>query len=312
MTITVLPMDATAGAPTYSALNARQAQAAMYGGPTGVFSARSGWRPGTPAATLAVTSSTWTVNPCSAVISPAATLYQGSYGWATDTALTGSVTAADATNPRLDILYIQVSDYSAGDGSGALSAPVLYLAGSATATPVAPTLPARSFLVGTIAVPKSGGGAPTVTLNQQYFVAAGAPVPVFSQAERDAFTPYDGFVVKRMDVPGRPNQTYDGTTWQGGMIMHAGSVAVTVAAGTIDGSTNVTFPTPFTHPPIVTATIATAVGNNSRSLTAHALNATTTGFVLDLQAIDGTGMVSTYSPTVNWIAVQMTPTTGAG
>lgn len=138
MTITVLPMDATAGSPTYSAKNARQAQAPMYGAPTGAFSTRSGWRVGTTSGVVSVTSSTWTLNPCSAMISPAASLYQGSYGWATDQAITGPMTAADATNPRLDILYIQINDSSAGDGSGALSAPVLYLAGAATATPAAP------------------------------------------------------------------------------------------------------------------------------------------------------------------------------
>lgn len=214
MTITALPMDATAGLPTYSALNERQADAAVYGAPTGVFSSRSGWRPGTPSNVATVTSSAWTLNPCSAMISPAASLYQGTYGWATDAAVTGGVTAADATNPRLDILYIQVSDSSAGDGSGALSAPVLYLAGSAAATPVAPGLPPRSFLVGTIPVPKSGGGSPTFILNQTFFVAAGAPVPVWSKAERDAFTPYASFAVTRMDATGTPIQIYDGANWQ--------------------------------------------------------------------------------------------------
>jgi hypothetical protein len=207
-------MDATAGAPAYSALNARQAQSAVYGAPAGVFSARSGWRVGTPNSVVSVTSLLWTLNPCAAIISPAAVLYQGSYGWATDQAVTGAVTPADGTNPRLDILYIQINDSSAGDGSGALSAPVQYLAGAATATPVAPTLPVRSFLVATIAVPKAGGGAPTVTLNQKFFVAAGAAVPVFSKAERDALTPYASLSVIRLDVPGAPVQIYDGTAWK--------------------------------------------------------------------------------------------------
>lgn len=178
-------------------------RAPLLGNPTGrVLGARSGWRVGTPASVVSVTSTTWTLNPCAAMIEPAASLYQGAYPWVTDQAVTGSVTAADATNPRVDILYIQINDSSSGDGSGAQSAPVNYLAGTAAATPAAPTLPARSFLVATINVPKAGGGSPTATFNAQYFVAAGATVPVASQSERDGFTQYDGLKVIRLDKGG--------------------------------------------------------------------------------------------------------------
>jgi hypothetical protein len=137
------------------------------------------------------------------------------YGWSSDTNVTGTVTAADATYDRKDIVYIQVNDSSAGDGSGALTAPVLYLAGTASATPAAPTLPARSFLVGTVTVPKVGGGSPTVLLNPARYAAAGAPLPVSSQTERDALTLYNGLQVIRLDLPGRPTETYDGAAWSG-------------------------------------------------------------------------------------------------
>lgn len=213
MTITVLPMDATAGAPSYTAKNARQAQAPIYGAGNGaVFSGRSGWRVGTPSTVVSVTSTTWTLNPAACMIAPAASLYQGMYGWASDAVITGAVTAADATNPRIDILYIQVNDSSAGDGSGLLSAPASYLAGTAAGTPVAPTLPARSLLVATISVPKSGAGSPTVTLNQQYFVTSGSPLPVVSQADRDTLTPYPGMQVIRLDANYR-TETYSGSAW---------------------------------------------------------------------------------------------------
>jgi len=151
------------------------------------------------------------------MIDPGASTHQGMYGWSSDSNVTGSVTAADATYDRKDIVYIQVNDSSAGDGSGALSAPVLYLAGTASATPTAPSLPARSFLVGTITVPKAGGGSPTVLLNPAVYVAAGAPLPVFSQAERDALSKYDGLTVRRMDLIGRPTETWDGADWVGAL-----------------------------------------------------------------------------------------------
>lgn len=214
MTINFGPVDATSGSPTYSGKSERQMRAPLLGNPTGrVLGGRSGWRAGTPSSVVTVTSTTWTLNPCAAMIEPAAMLYQGAYPWTTDQAVTGAVTAADATNPRIDILYIQVNDSSSGDASGALSAPVMYKAGTAASTPIAPSPDPRSFLVATINVPKSGAGAPTVTFNAQYFVASGGILPVMSQTERDGLTPYAGFAVSRLDLPGNPIQTYDGAAW---------------------------------------------------------------------------------------------------
>jgi hypothetical protein len=213
MTITIQPIDASAGAPAYTAQQERQALAPLLGGGSvRALGANSGFRVGTPTATVTVTSTTWTVAPCSAIIDPAYTTVQGAYRWSTDVAVTGSVTAADATNPRKDILYIQVNDASVGDGSGARNANILYLAGTPAATPSAPALPARSFLVATIDVPKVGAGSPTATFNSTYFVAAGGVQPVASQALRDAMTPYPGFTVWRTDI--NVLQMYTGTVWR--------------------------------------------------------------------------------------------------
>ena len=209
MTITFLQPDGVA----ITAQAARQGSAAVYGGGAGrPLGGRSGFRVDTPSNVLTATSTTWTLGPCAAMIDPGATTHQGMYGLASDANVTGSVTAADATNARKDIVYIQVNDSSAGDGSGAKSANVLYLAGTPSATPVAPALPARSFLVGTIDVPKSGAGAPVVTVNPARFVAAGGILPVNSQAERDALTKFGSFTVRRMDASGALEDT-DGTTW---------------------------------------------------------------------------------------------------
>jgi hypothetical protein len=147
------------------------------------------------------------------MIDPGASTHQGMYGWSTDANVTGSVTAADATYTRKDIVYIQVNDSSAGDGSGATTAPVLYLAGTPSASPVAPTLPARSFLVGTITVPQSGGGSPTVVRNPAVYVTAGAALPVESQAAQDALTQYPASQIVRTDDKYK-EYISDGTTWK--------------------------------------------------------------------------------------------------
>jgi len=212
MTITCQPMDATAGAPAYSAQNERQNMAPLFGGGGGVvLGARSGWRVGTPSNILSVTSTAWTLGPSSAVITPGAATAQGSYRWATDANITAAnnLTPPDATYDRKDIVYIQVNDSSSGDGSGALTAPVLYLAGAATATPVAPTLPARSFLVGTITVPKVGGGSPTVIRNPAVFVAAGGILPVADGSEQAPLTQYPGSATSRGGIL----ELSDGSAW---------------------------------------------------------------------------------------------------
>lgn len=231
MTITCQPMDATAGSPAYSAQNERQNMAPLYGGGGGVvLGARSGWRVGTPSNILSVTSTAWTLGPSSAVITPGAATAQGSYRWATDANITAAnnLTPPDATYDRKDIVYIQVNDSSSGDGSGALTAPVSYLAGTPLAIPVAPTLPARSFLVGTITVPKVSGGAPTAVLNPAVFVAAGADLPISSDTERASLTPYSDQIIWRTDLHLR--QRWNGTRWVGGRW----SLATKAGYGTYD------------------------------------------------------------------------------
>jgi hypothetical protein len=195
----------------------RQAWGAVHGGGAGrQLGGRSGFKVGTPSTVLTATSTTWTLGACSAMLDPGAAVHQGMYGWSSDANITGTVTAADSTNPRKDIVYIQVND-SDVDTSGAKSAPVLYLAGTpaptGTNTPAAPALPARSFLVGTITIPQAGGGSPTVVLNPARYVAAGGLLPISSNTERAALTPYDGMAIARTDYDGI--EIYDGTEWGG-------------------------------------------------------------------------------------------------
>jgi hypothetical protein len=148
------------------------------------------------------------------MIDPGASTSQGMYGWSTDANVTGTPTPQDATNPRKDIYYIQVNDSSSGDGtSGTPSAPVLYLAGTPSATPVAPALPPRSLLIGTVTVPQVGGGSPSVVLNPARYVSAGGLQPISSNTERETLTPYKGLAILRTDYNGI--EIYDGTEWGG-------------------------------------------------------------------------------------------------
>jgi len=167
------------------------------------------------------------------MIDPGASTHQGMYGWASDANVTGTMRAANSTYSRKDIVYIQVNDSSAGDGSGAINANPVYAYGAEDGTNAAPTLPPRSFLVGTITVPIAGGGSPTVVRNPAVYVAAGAPLPVSSVAERDALTTYDGLTVRRMDLTSDPLQWWSATAnkWLSG---NAGIPYVPIWTGVSD------------------------------------------------------------------------------
>ncbi|MGI5247762.1 hypothetical protein [Dactylosporangium sp. CA-139066] len=167
---------------------------------------------------------------------------QAPYLVASDANATGSVTAADATNPRKDILYVQVSDTDE-DASGSRAATVGYLAGTAAAIPSAPATPARSLLIGVIDVPKVGAGSPAFTGSGLWFVAAGGIVPVPSQAARDALSAYAGQAVWRLDT--NQVEIFDGTNWVSPPSFGARAVGLNSAMA----ATNITATTYTSVPP---------------------------------------------------------------
>lgn len=246
MAIVLLQPD---GVPI-TAQQERQGSAALYGGGANrPLGGRSGFRADTPANVLTVTTTTWTLLPCSIMIDPGAATHQGMYGWASDANITGTPTPPDAALPRKDIYYIQVNDSTSGDGSGAVNANVYYTAGTPNATPTAPVPPARSFLLATVTVPQVGGGSPTVSMNPYRFAAAGAPLPVYSQTERDVLVAYDGLIVQRRDLIGAPLETRKSGAWyrQAGSVESALAVSdgnFTITGGLVktvtDGLTQVT------------------------------------------------------------------------
>lgn len=309
MTITYLAPDGVA----ITAQQFRQAQAATHGGGANRrLGGRSGFRVDTPSNVLTATSTTWTLTPCAAMIDPGASTHQGMYGWSTDANVAGSVTAADATNPRKDIVYIQVNDSSAGDGSGALTANVLYLAGTPGVDPSAPTLPARSFLVGTITVPQSGGGSPTVVRNPAVFVAAGGILPIADNAERTALTGYEGLIVDQKDVDRL--YRHNGTRWA-----QVGSVelghAITGSGGTLAASPS------WSDLLVVTATSfggevtvgykVTLVNANSGAHRSAAIRVTCDGAEVDAWAFTAPFLTGIQVPIFPALDVSHTPAAGS-
>jgi len=228
----------------------REAQSVFMAGAstTDPFGARSGVRPGTSATTVTATSTTWTMGLHAGILDMETAVEAGPYAYAVNTAQTGAVTAADATRPRVDIVWVRLDDPAESDGSSVPAVVAGYTAGVPLAgTPVAPATPARCMVLATIQVPMSGGGSPTVIWVAPYTVAAGAPTPVYSQADRDAKfpVPYDGLAVYRLDL--HRIETYNGTAWvpasgSGSLYTASGSAVANVGAtGNIDIFFGVTF-----------------------------------------------------------------------
>ena len=184
MTARVWPVDAVSGAPAYSGRAARQSSLAPLlagASATRPLGAASGVRPGTPATTVAATSTTWTVHPFAGIADVETAGEAGPYGFAFDADTTGSVNAAHATLTRWDGIFVCIDDPAESDGSSTPAARVVYVAGNANATPSlgepgaasGPAVPARSVRIARIVVPQSGGGSPSVVWLAPVCAAAG-------------------------------------------------------------------------------------------------------------------------------------------
>lgn len=232
------PANAVAGAPSYNGRMLRQTGSVGLAGATTArpLGARSGVRPGTPASTASATSTTWTLQPFAGVADVMTASESGPYSFAFDASATGAVTAAHATLPRKDILYVSITDPA--ESVGATPTVVRkYLAGTANASPVAPAIPGteRGFVVAELSVPASGGGSPTVTWVAPYSAGAGGVIPFNTRAQLDAVVlPAGTYGDVFADPVGVNNGTYrsTGAKWvkvNGGVSLRTTSAQTTAA-----------------------------------------------------------------------------------
>ncbi|HEY5834974.1 hypothetical protein [Streptomyces sp.] len=162
---------------TYDAHELRVADALMTMSNGTGRGGRQGVRPGTGLGTT-ISGTTITVASGSAFVS--APNGEGSYRVALDSSWTQVINAADATFTRIDLVYLRVWDTDL-DGTGLRQVSPVYLAGTPSGSPVAPSIPAGlyAFPLATVTVPASGGGAATVsTAVMPLTVAPGGILPV--------------------------------------------------------------------------------------------------------------------------------------
>lgn len=168
--------------------------------------ARSGVVPGSGGLNVTLSGSTITVSSGIGLV-----YYAGEGLFRASMTSTGTLTltAAHATLPRVDLVYLRIWCNSV-DASGLNQADVVYLAGTASSTPVAPT-PAGTQIympLATISVPASGGGLPTVSNAVRPFtVAPGGILPLQTSAPP---SPYTGqFYDDQSDL-----RRWNGSTWE--------------------------------------------------------------------------------------------------
>jgi hypothetical protein len=165
---------------------------------------RSGIVPGTTGLTVTLSGTTITVGSGIALIYQP---NQGVYRVAMTSTSTATLQAAHATLSRIDLVYLRVWDTSV-DASGQNTADIVYLPGTAAASPVAPTPTGTQIYLplATITVPPTGGGSPSVSQSVlQYTVAPGGILP----STTAPLSPYTGqFYDNGTDL-----LRYNGSSW---------------------------------------------------------------------------------------------------
>lgn len=172
--------------------------------------ARTGVLGAAPAVSLS--GSSVQVGPFNAAIGTAKGVYLT--GLDSVTAAAGSVAPADATNGRLDRVVLEVpTDPVPPATEPAYLGRLRVIGGTAAAIPALPALPANALHVAQVQVPRSGAGNPTVIIDAPLTAAAGAPVPVRSEAERATLPLVNGLRALRLDTPGRDVDVCTGSAW---------------------------------------------------------------------------------------------------
>lgn len=210
-------MDATwlDGSVSFNAQELRRADSALFYGEGSAGLGVQGGIARHSDTSLAVTvnaSDVVTVQPGAVVIPGNFGTGNGVYRTALASAETGTLTARNATNPRIDLVVFRVLDTSVVAGHGAYTGRIEIIAGTPAASPVAPSLPTLAVELARITVPIAGGAAATVDSSfRQFSAALGGILPV-ATATRLPSTPNPKWVRAVAIDTGR-EYIWNGTAW---------------------------------------------------------------------------------------------------
>lgn len=211
---------------------------------------------------------------------------QGSYFAINDAAYTVTISAANATNPRIDVIYIAAVDTQYGGASDIVK--LDKVTGTPAATPAVPAVPANAIALARVAV---AANAPSIVTANITTVSSQVVQPrIIPHAGARMGTSTTG-VSKNLD-----NSVYS-------PIIQAGSVVTTLDAS---GYGSIDFPVPFPNGIMSTVFIngdSAATGRDKIISIASAPFTNTTSRVY-LGVVNGSGAIYTPGPIrIEYIAV---------
>lgn len=143
--------------------------------------------------------------------------YQGTYLCENRGSLAVTISAADATNPRRDLIVARVRDagYSGATNSFAIEA----VTGTAAASPVDPTVPANSWVLARVAVAAAATSITNANItdmrstysSSQYGLMATAGGTIICTSTTRPAAPFEGMNIYETDTDLK--QTYTGSAW---------------------------------------------------------------------------------------------------
>ena len=165
-----------------------------------------------------------------AVVNGTQNATQGSYVFLNDGAVSLTISAANATNPRRDLIIARIYDsqYSGSSNTSALEV----VTGTASATPTDPPMPANSIALAKINV---AAAATSITAGmvedlRDFYAAPGGIIPVRNATRRNALVKYDGLTVYRLDTHVLETWNSSAAGWNS-QSSSSGTTGITAATG---------------------------------------------------------------------------------
>ncbi|MFJ3878075.1 hypothetical protein ACIPW5_11505 [Streptomyces sp. NPDC090077] len=201
------------GPLTYDQAELRAMDSMMVMANGSALGSRAGIRAGDPGLAVSLAGTTVNVTGGVAILHRAS---QGVYRAQLAATSPGTLSAAHASFTRIDLVYLRVWDTTV-DSSGLSKADTVYLAGTPSGSPVAPTPGGTEIYIplATITVPSTGGGgtgAATVSSTvRQVTVAPGGILPVTSATDIAISGTYTGQT--RYNTVRGTIETWNGSAW---------------------------------------------------------------------------------------------------
>jgi hypothetical protein len=211
--------------------------------PASALSARSGVRLVSGSEFSVVTASpvgmSVRVNPGMAWVQGAYLTTQGAYTVVNDAIFSLSIATSNPSNPRIDLVILEVLDAVYAGASNV--AAVRVLQGTPGVTPVAPTATGSYIPLAQVRVPAGAGSITSgnITDVRPFSGAYGSPVPVRNIGERNAISgPYNGLQAALMDNAFEVH-TYSGGAWYGSNERYLGIPSVSTFSAITDSNPHI-------------------------------------------------------------------------